>query len=159
MTQNVITRHLEMLIRGEATAAYCISIAYESSIRNNMDNPQVVLKVTNCFGCSHLKVIAEAKIVKARINAENVAELLMFADAHSCALLQEAALKLCLANPVTIWGSEGWDQLKELPMLLAEHFLGASPTKFSETNYETMRVTTLCKKLDEKQGLGSRQHS
>lgn len=124
-----------------------------------MDNPQVVLKVTNCFGCSHLKVIAEAKIVKARINAENVAELLMFADAHSCALLQEAALKLCLANPVTIWGSEGWDQLKELPMLLAEHFLGASPTKFSETNYETMRVTTLCKKLDEKQGLGSRQHS
>jgi hypothetical protein len=34
MTQNVITRHLEMLIRGEATAAYCISIAYESSIRN-----------------------------------------------------------------------------------------------------------------------------
>jgi hypothetical protein len=35
MTQNVITRHFEMLIRGEATAAYCISIAYESSIRNS----------------------------------------------------------------------------------------------------------------------------
>jgi hypothetical protein len=98
-----------------------------------------------------LKVIAEAKIVKAGINAENAAELLVFVDAHSCALLREAALKLCLANPVTIWGSEGWDQLKELPMLLAEHFLGASPTKFSETNYETMQVTTLCKKLDEKQ--------
>jgi hypothetical protein len=36
MTQNVITRHLEMLIRGEATAVYCISIAYESSIRNTI---------------------------------------------------------------------------------------------------------------------------
>jgi hypothetical protein len=96
-----------------------------------------------------LKLIAKAEIVKAGFDAETAAELLVFADAHSCALPQEAALEFCLANPVAILDSEGWDQLKESPTFLAELFRGASPTKFSETNYETMRVATLREKLDE----------
>ena len=115
-----------------------------------MDDPREVLKVANRFGCSSLKLIAEAEIVKAGIDAENAAELLMFADAHSCALLREAALEFCLAHPSDIRNSEGWKQLKESSELLAE-LVGASPTQFSDDGeYDTMRVATLREKLDEK---------
>jgi len=62
----------------------------------------------------------------------------MFADAHSCTLLREAALEFCLANPVAIRDSEGWDQLKESSTLLAE-IVGASPTQFSDNGeYDTV---------------------
>ena len=84
-----------------------------------MDNPRKLLKVANRFGCSGLKLIAEAEIVKAGIDAENAAELLMFADAHSCALLREAALEFCLAHLSLIRDSEGWKQLGESLELLA----------------------------------------
>ena len=114
-----------------------------------MDEPREVLKVANRFGCSGLKLIAEAEIVKAGIDEENAAELLMLGDALSCALLREAALEFCLAHPSDIRNSDGWDQLSESPTLLAE-LVGASPTKFTETNYDTMRVATLREKLDEK---------
>lgn len=112
-----------------------------------MDDPREILKVADSFGCSPLKLIAEAEIVKAGINAQNVAELLLFADGHSCALLREVALEFCIASPSSIKASEGWEQLKEAPDLLAE-LVGASSTQFSETDYDSMRVVTLRQKLD-----------
>lgn len=114
-----------------------------------MHDPREVLKVANRFGCSGLKLIAETEIVKAGIDAENAAELFMFADAHSCALLREAAREFCITHLSDIKNSAGWDHLKESTEL-SDEIVGASPTKFSETSYDTMRVATLRKKLDEK---------
>jgi hypothetical protein len=47
-------------------------------------DPRSVLEVADRFGCSHLKLIvhiAEAEIVKAGVDKQNAAELLLFADA------------------------------------------------------------------------------
>jgi hypothetical protein len=122
---------------------------YTGEPPKTMDDSQKLLKVANRFACSGLQHIAENEIVKAGTDAKNAAELLMFADAHSCALLREAALEFCLANPVAIRDSEGWDQLNESSTLLAE-LVGASHTQFSDDGeYATMRVATLRKKLDE----------
>lgn len=94
-----------------------------------------------------MKLIVEAEIVKAGIEAENAAKLLLFADAHSCALLREVALEFCLSHPKAIKESKGWEQLRESPDLLAE-LLGSSPTQFSKWDYDTMRVASLRQKLD-----------
>lgn len=126
-----------------------------------MDNPQVVLKVTNCFGCSHLKVIAEAKIVKAGINAENAAELLMFADAHSCALLQpKKLLSSCALQILSQYGVQK-DGISSrscqcflqntflVPLLQNSLRLTMRPCESQPSAKNWMRS---------KQGLGSRQH-
>jgi hypothetical protein len=103
----------------------------------NMNDPKtMVLEVANRFGCSPLKLIAENEIVKAGINAQNAAELHFFSDAHSCALLREATLEFCVAIPITISESEGWEQLKESSNLLAELYVGASAPKFTG-DYDT----------------------
>jgi hypothetical protein len=117
----------------------------------NMDtDARTLLEVADRFGCSRLKLTAESEIVKAGINVENAAEFLLYADAHCCALLHEAAFNVCVANPTAVRASAGWTQLKESPELLAELF-GASPIgPSSESDSDTMKVATLRQKLEEK---------
>jgi hypothetical protein len=113
----------------------------------DVDHRQL-LKVANRFGCTHLKLAAEAELVMAGVDANNAAELLLFADGHSCALLREAAFEYCAAHPRAIKQSEGWNLLKESP--LCAELVGAAPTKFSATDIDSMRVATLRRKLEEK---------
>jgi hypothetical protein len=63
-------------------------------------------------------------------------------------LLREAAFDVCVAHPTTVRESAGWNQLKESPTLLAELF-GASLSPSSESNLDTMKVSTLRQKLDD----------
>lgn len=62
----------------------------------------------------------EAEIIHSGIEAENAVDLFIFADAHSCALLREAALHVCILHRLTIMESEGWKRLTESPVLLKE---------------------------------------
>ena len=64
------------------------------------------------------------------MNVENAAELLLFADAHCCALLREAAFSLCIAHPTLVSVSEGWNQLKKSPELLSELFVASHTSPF-----------------------------
>lgn len=123
---------------------------YSDEPPENMDN-RAVLEIADRFGSSRLKLIAETEIVKAGITAEKLAELLLFAGAHSCALLREAALDFCVTHPSAIKDSEGWGQLKESADLLAEllELLGPPP-QFSDSDYDAMRVATLRQTLDDK---------
>jgi hypothetical protein len=108
------------------------------------------LEVADRFGCSGLKLLAESEIVKAGVNVKNAAELLLFADAHCCALLREAAFNVCVANAANLKCSAGWTQLKESPELLAELFVAATASPTSESDLDMMKVATLRQKLEEK---------
>lgn len=96
-----------------------------------------------------MKLIAEAEIVKAGVDKQNAVELLLFADAHSCALLREAAGEFCVTHREAITESAAWQQLKQSTDLLAELVVGM-PTQFSNSDYDTMRVSTLRQKLEDK---------
>jgi speckle-type POZ protein len=120
---------------------------YTDEMPENVDHRQL-LEVADRFGCSHLKLAAEAELVMAGVDSNNAAELLLFAEGHSCALLQEAAFEYCAAHPLAIKESEGWNLLKESPLCL--ELVGAAPTLFSETDIDSMQVATLRRKLDEK---------
>lgn len=107
-----------------------------------------LLEVADRFGCFHLKLAAEAELVEAGVDANNAAELLLFADGHSCALLREAAFEYCAAHPLAVKESDGWNLLKQSH--LCAELLGACPTQFSESDIDSMRVATLRQKLEGK---------
>jgi speckle-type POZ protein len=112
---------------------------------------RTLLEVADQFGCSCLKLLAESEVVKAGIKVENAAELLLFADAHCCALLREAAFDYCVAHPSAVRASGGWTQLKKSPELLDEFFGACFPTGSSSgSDSDTMKVASLRQKLDEK---------
>ena len=56
------------------------------------------MEVADRFDCNGLKVLPELALVKSGIEKDNVPELLLFADAHNCALLKEAALSCIVGN-------------------------------------------------------------
>lgn len=120
---------------------------YTDELPENVDYREL-LQVADHFGCSRLKLIAELEIVKAGVNANNAVELLLFADGHSCALLHEAAFEYCVAHPIAVKKSEGFNQLKESHWLEELHC--AFPTRFSDSVVDSMSVTTLRHKLEDK---------
>jgi speckle-type POZ protein len=120
-------------------------------------DPRSVLEVADRFGCSHLKLIAEAEIVKAGVDKQNAAELLLFADAYSCALLREAAREFCVTHREAITESSAWQQLKESTDLSAELVVG-TPTQFSDSNYGHHASLDFVSKT-RGQGSGSRRYS
>ena len=92
---------------------------------------------------SQLKLIAEAEIVKAGVDKQNAVELLLFDDAHSCALLREVTREFCVTHREAITESAAWQQMKQSTDLLAELAVGMPIIG-------TMRVSTLRQKLKDK---------
>ena len=73
-----------------------------------------LLKLADRFGYTKLKMNIEADFVESKLlTAENAIGFLFFADAHSCALLKEAAQGILLASDKTIPKREDWAALKE----------------------------------------------
>jgi hypothetical protein len=75
-----------------------------------------------------VKLWMESVIVDKLLNADNAADLLLFADAHHCALLKETAMKICQNNADAVMRTEGWARLKESSTLLAELFAAVATT-------------------------------
>jgi len=76
-------------------------------------NTRSLLEIANKFGCTQLKIHAEASLVKNIMNEKNVLELLLLAEAMCCPLLKEAATNYCVTNASVVMSTEEWNELKK----------------------------------------------
>lgn len=113
----------------------------------NQDFAIELLVAADVYGCVHLKLYVESALVDKFLKAENAAELFIFADSHSCALLKEAAIKLFVADAETVKRTEAWSNIRESPQFLEEfleELLAAGSNTFGKED-----VTSLRKELEE----------
>lgn len=121
---------------------------------------KAIVDAANKYGCAGLKLTAEAKLSSAGITTDNAAELILFADGTNCAMLKEAAMDYFVKNAQDVMASDGFEQVKESPAVMAElmsAMAGGSKKRPAPANsdddardYKRMRVATLRQKLDEK---------
>lgn len=120
---------------------------------------QTIIRAADRFGCTGLKLFAEAELASADISTDNAAQLILFADATNCALLKEAAMDKFVDDIDGVMASDGYDQVKESPAILAEMVAAmASANKKRPAgndgdegkDYKRMRVAALRKKLEAK---------
>ena len=123
------------------------------------DQARPIIHAADKYGCTGLKLAAEAKMAAAGISTDDAAELILFADATNCAMLKEAAMEYFVANAEDVMASEGYKQVAESPAILGEMVgaLAAGNKKRSAgsseddgRDFKRMRVATLRQKLDEK---------
>ena len=134
----------------------------ESSDDKNEAKTKDILLMADQFGCKDLKLYIESFIVENILLPSKAASLLLLADSHSCALLKEASMNLCLAESNTVMTSshDDWNKLKESNDLLAERLLqsssGLSNTKYSSVisngddtvnDFDGLNVTSLRERL------------
>lgn len=114
-----------------------------------------LLEAADRFGFVQLKLVTQAEIVSSGlISVENAADLLVFADAHNCALLKEAAMDFFVSNRKDVMSTNGFSRLKESNQLLSELM-----DKALSPDEDGMRVASLWRELN-RLGLsmdGSRQ--
>ena len=118
-----------------------------------------IIHAADKYGCTGLKLTAEAELATAGITTENAAEIILFADATNCAMLKENAMEFFVKNAQDVMASEGYAQVAESPAILREMVAAmasgskkrpASSDSDSERDYKRMRVATLWQKLDGK---------
>lgn len=112
---------------------------YKEEISDEFDwkrNGVGLLELADRFGYTDLKLYAEAMMVDKCLEISNVAELLLLAEGHSCALLKEAALDLFTSDPAKSMTTDGWTQLQESGALVSE--LLRHPHQRSTAGYETV---------------------
>jgi len=118
-----------------------------------------IIRAADKYGCTGLKLAAEAEMAAAGITSENAAELILFADATNCAMLKEVAMEFFAENAQAVMASKGFNQVAESPAIMREMmaigFGGrkkrpASSNADSERDYKRMRVSTLRQKLDDR---------
>ena len=118
-----------------------------------------IIHAADKYGCTGLKLTAEAELATAGITTENAAEIILFADATNCAMLKENAMEFFVKNALDVMASEGYEQVAESPETMREMMAAmasgskkrpASSDADAERDYKRMRVATLRQKLDEK---------
>jgi hypothetical protein len=135
-----------------------LRFVYTDEIHTDSDDEtsrdfRVMLEVADRFGCTRMKLLAEYELIKAGIDETNAADLLVFADAHWCALLREAAIDLFRVQPNLIMASAGWTKVAESVNLMQELMKIIASSKealCSDSVVNPMRVSDLRKKLEEK---------
>lgn len=115
-------------------------------------NTRDILDAADRFGCVNLKLLAESRLVESGIDSDNAAELLLLAEAKSCALLKESTLNYIRVNGKAVMKSPGWEELKKSPSLLSQiievlQMQNSDVTGGDEV--ERMPVATLRRKLQE----------
>mmetsp|Transcript_36727 Transcript_36727/g.74830 ORF Transcript_36727/g.74830 Transcript_36727/m.74830 type:complete len:415 (-) Transcript_36727:228-1472(-) len=120
--------------------------------------PRAVLEIADKFGCTGLKLVAEAELADNHIAAETAADLILLADCKHCALLKESAVLYFADNVDAVMSSDGWKRLSESSAILTEMiqvgFGGGKPLhdNIADGGYRRMYVSTLWAEL-EKRGL------
>jgi hypothetical protein len=119
-----------------------------------------LLDVANRFGCTGLKLLAEAELVDSGITVDTAADLMLLGDAKNCALLKEAAVDFFVENAKSVKASPGWAKILESAALLDELldvvFINKKrPAPADESgdegrDYKRMCVSTLRRKLEDK---------
>jgi BTB/POZ domain len=103
---------------------------WSSSCINNANEAKSLLTTANRFGCSRLKLLVESFMVEKFLDASNAADLLLLGESHTCALLKEAAMKICKNSADAVMDTDGWKRVVESNALMVELF-SASHRKLS----------------------------
>jgi hypothetical protein len=79
-----------------------------------------LLAAADRFCLTDLKLYAESVLTDQFVVSSSAASMLLFADAHSCALLKEAAMDLCVSDPHSVSQSPSWAMVEESERLVSE---------------------------------------
>jgi len=119
---------------------------------------RILLEMANKFGCTQLKMHAEASIVKNGMNEKNVLKLLLLAEAMCCPLLKEAATNYCVTHSCAVTSTEEWKEKKKTNIAIFagilesmhryEHKKGAKEEGSGQ--YRNDNISELRRKLEEK---------
>jgi hypothetical protein len=113
-----------------------------------------LLVAADRFDCSHLKLYVESIIVDKFLTGQNAAEMFVFADSYSCALLKEEATNEFVTDPDIVKKADSWSKIEESTRLLSElldslsRFHGPKLTN-NEDDVDRMDVVTLREQLRE----------
>jgi len=91
-----------------------------------------LLEAADRYHVHRLKLLAELELCRGGVPLHKVAELLVFAESHSCPQLKETCLELWAENSTAIMESQSWGIVSEAPELLSE-LLVALNTKLTGT--------------------------
>ena len=120
-------------------------------------NARAIVSASNRFGCTGLKLAAEAEVATAGITTENAADVILFADATNCAMLKEAAMDYFVENAQEVMVINGFVEVAKSPPIMKEMMSAmavGSQKKFAllsntkNKNYESMNVASLRQILD-----------
>ena len=80
-----------------------------------------LLVAADRYHLTDLKLYAESILTDKFVTNKNAAELLLFADSHSCALLKEATLDVCVSGDMNVLRkTQGWARIEESRRILSE---------------------------------------
>jgi len=108
-----------------------------------------LLNAANFFGCVDLKLYVESVMVDKFLEVSNAANRLLFADAHSLALLKEAAINIVVTNLNSVRDTEGWSKVRESNRLLEELLDSYAPRSQGDDEIDRLDVAELRNRLQE----------
>lgn len=117
---------------------------------NGLDQLMDLLKLANRVACIGLKFEIEAVLIEQKyLDSTNAARLLLFAEAHCCALLLEHAIKTINLKFEAVVETAEWKQIEESPSLLLKLLKNANfaPQNNGILTPENMDVSRLRKEL------------
>lgn len=88
-----------------------------------IENAQTAMKLlvaADRFCLPELKLYVESVLADKFVDESNAAELLLFGDSHSCALLKEIAMDVCVSDPNSVMKTPGWTLIEESDTILSE---------------------------------------
>lgn len=150
------------------TFHHLLRAVYGEDISGKIDSVEGwkdLIRAADRFGSTEVKLRAEHELVTCSfINDDNVADVLLFADGTTCALLKEVASIHFLSNLRAVQKTDGYRKLKKSARLMEELMTEANqlpnnkkkrsaPRDANDRDYKRMCVSALRQKLDEK-GLG-----
>ncbi|KAL3919737.1 MAG: hypothetical protein SGARI_007129 [Bacillariaceae sp.] len=138
----------------EAVRDYIYTVDQPSFEGKDFTHAQSVLGAADRFGLTHMKLLAESEMVSHILRKDNAAAFILFADAHSCALLKEAAFDVYKNDPMSVRKSDSWNMLKESPKLLDEllEYTSCDRQSTDESGKEiiaTLRVAELRDRIEQ----------
>jgi hypothetical protein len=86
------------------------------------------------FGCTDLKHYLESVVVEKFLNEDSAADMLLLGDSLTCALLKEAAMKICLEQAAAVMVTDGWKRVVESNALMAELFSAVATSSSRQTS-------------------------
>ena len=106
---------------------------------NKIDDIKGILVAADKFGLTDLKLLVEYNLAGKMLHTENVIDLFILANSHSCSLLKEDSMKLFVSNADKIMDSDDWKLIQESPELLEEllRFLAVTSKSIIRTNNVT----------------------
>ncbi|KAL3922743.1 MAG: hypothetical protein SGARI_006380 [Bacillariaceae sp.] len=125
-------------------------------MKDDQDNAMAVLTAADRFGITGLKLYVESEIAAKMLKGSNAVSLLFFADAHSCALLKEAAFDMYVKDAKAVMKSDDWTKVKESPDMMEQLLAYTSVTSKAPATDEdgdivisNLSVSALRKLLEE----------